>query len=135
MVGKAIVSLGETAIEGEGAAECLHALGPQHIDLSVQRPGLVLKGPRLKRVSNYRNKYVAHKLSRTSAEKSGELPTPIYEDIDRLFLYSMVALRELSRSIYPLNSTPEDWLREARHAETLMLKACDLPPGSSLAVM
>ncbi|WP_263740882.1 hypothetical protein [Defluviimonas sp. WL0050] len=79
--------------------------------------------PRYNRLKNHRDKYIAHKLTKTRREATAELPLPIYEDVDRLALYSLVALRELSRSIYPMGSSPGEVYEKATRSVTAMIRA------------
>lgn len=88
---------------------------------------------RYQRLRNFRDKYVAHKLSRTKREiKSKEIDLPTYEDLDRIFAYSMVAIRELSNSVYPTAQQPKEWIAQGQIDQSAMLRALNRKLGKRM---
>lgn len=87
---------------------------------------------RYKRLRNFRDKHVAHRLSRTIREAQKEIDLPTYEDLDRLFVYAMVAIREFSRSVYPTVQDPKEWIAQGDIDQLTMLRALNRKLGKRM---
>jgi hypothetical protein len=65
-------------------------------------------------------------------ETESEIDLPTYEDLDRLFLYALVAMRELSSSVYPVINDPGEWVQEADLGEATMIRAWNRRLGKTM---